>query len=168
MGDHTESIELLYDPAVITYEELLEYFWKSHNPTTHAWSVQYKSGIWYHEEAEKEVIARSIEKYESSSKRKIQTTVEPADTFYIAEDYHQKWYLRKHDILMKALAECGLEQEDDMINSFAATRLNAIVSGKGSLEQWEKEDLGVPLNAEAMEYVTTMLSSKRRVYSCAG
>ena len=48
MGDHSESIQIDYDPARISYEELLEIFWKNHNPTQRAWRRQYMSAIFYH------------------------------------------------------------------------------------------------------------------------
>jgi peptide-methionine (S)-S-oxide reductase len=100
---HTEVVEVEYDPALVSYEELLSVFWDNHNPTTpnrQAPDVgtQYRSAIFFHN-AEQEAAARaSKEKLQKSGRYKnpIVTEITPASQFYRAEEYHQQ-YFEKHE-----------------------------------------------------------------------
>ena len=96
---HAEVIEVVYDPAVITYDELLEVFWKVHDPTTPDQQgadvgPQYRSVIFYHNDEQKQ----KAEKYKAELNKSgaftdpIVTAVEPFKSFYVAEDYHQNFY----------------------------------------------------------------------------
>jgi peptide-methionine (S)-S-oxide reductase len=101
---HVEVVEVVYDPAVISYDELLTVFWDSHDPTTPNRQgpdvgTQYRSVIFYHT-AEQEAAARaSKEKLQKSGKykREIVTEIAPATHFWRAEEYHQQ-YFEKHDL----------------------------------------------------------------------
>ena len=96
---HAEVVHLTYDPAKVKYDQLLEVFWSSHDPTQlnrqgPDVGDQYRSGIWttnetQQREAEK-FIAEQTEK-KAFGGRKIVTQVEPAKTFFPAEDYHQDY-----------------------------------------------------------------------------
>ena len=104
---HAEVMRVEYDPAEISYEELLEVFWKIHNPTTlnrqgPDVGTQYRSAIFYHNEVQKKTALKSKEKLEKSGnyKNPIVTEIVPAKKFYRAEEYHQK-YLEKN-----GLAKC--------------------------------------------------------------
>lgn len=84
-GDgHTEAMRVEFDPAQITYEELLERFWAWQQPGP---GTQYKSAIWYHDEAQRE----AAEKFRRERKAAA-TEVSKAKIWYNAEDYHQKYY----------------------------------------------------------------------------
>jgi len=99
---HAEAVEIEYDPARVRYEDLLEVFWASHDPTTPNRQgpdvgTQYRSAIFFHD-AEQEAAARaSKERQEKSGrfKRPIVTEIVAAGPFYKAEEYHQK-YFEKH------------------------------------------------------------------------
>jgi len=98
---HTESIEILYDPSLITYSELLDVFWRNIDPTTPNQQfvdvgTQYRSAIFYHNEEQRRLAEESKIKLEKSGKfdRPIVTEIKPAAIFYKAEEYHQK-YLEK-------------------------------------------------------------------------
>jgi peptide-methionine (S)-S-oxide reductase len=99
---HAEVVKILYDPKSITYEELLEVFWKIHDPTQLNrqgldFGDQYRSVIFYFNEEQKKIA------YESKNKKQVElnnnitivTEITPAKDFYPAEEYHQK-YLEKH------------------------------------------------------------------------
>ena len=95
---HAEVVRVTYDPSIVSYEELLEYFWDMHNPTTlnrQGWDVgtQYRSAVFYHSEEQKEAALRLKEKLDKSAKYKkpIVTEIVPAGKFYRAEEYHQKY-----------------------------------------------------------------------------
>ena len=106
---HAEAVEVSYDPARVSYDDLLRVFWEIHDPTQRNRQgpdigTQYRSAIFYHD-AEQEAAARaSKERLERSGvhKRPIVTEIVPAQTFYQAEDYHQQ-YLEK-----RGLATCRI------------------------------------------------------------
>jgi peptide-methionine (S)-S-oxide reductase len=96
---HTEAIQVTYDPSVISYETLLEVFFELHDPTTlnrqdADVGTQYRSAVYYLNEAEREAIERAIEKVNASGKYAgpVVTEVAPLGEFYVAEDYHHNFY----------------------------------------------------------------------------
>jgi peptide methionine sulfoxide reductase msrA/msrB len=99
---HAESVEVVFDPTKISYEDLLHYFFRMHDPTTsnrqgNDVGTQYRSAIFYHDEAQRQAAERVKAEVERSGKwkRPIVTAIVPASTFWVAEDYHQK-YLQQH------------------------------------------------------------------------
>lgn len=98
---HAEAVQIKFDPATISYDKLLEIFWKSHDPTTPNRQgmdvgTQYRSAIFYHSLDQEKIAEKSKKKLENMKKFKnpIITEIVPATTFYKAEEYHQK-YLEK-------------------------------------------------------------------------
>ncbi|WP_445476285.1 peptide-methionine (S)-S-oxide reductase MsrA [Methanococcoides methylutens] len=96
---HAESIEIIFDPKIVSYEELLEVFWSIHDPTTKDKQgpdigTQYRSVIFYHDEKQKEAALDSKKKQEDSKRydNDIKTDIVPASIFYPAEEYHQKYF----------------------------------------------------------------------------
>ena len=101
---HAEAVEVEYDPNEISYEELLDVFWKNHNPTTlnrqgPDIGIQYRSVIFYHNDEQKEIAEKSKQTLEKSRQfeNPIVTEIVPTPTFYDAEEYHQK-YFKKHGL----------------------------------------------------------------------
>lgn len=106
---HAEVVEVTYDPDIVQYEELLDVFWSSHDPTTlnrqgPDRGTQYRSAIFYHGEAQRIAALASKERWDASGRfpRPIVTEITPASTFYRAEEYHQR-YLEK-----QGLASCHI------------------------------------------------------------
>jgi peptide-methionine (S)-S-oxide reductase len=96
---HAEVVEVTYDPERITYEQLLDVFWGKHDPTQlnrQGWDVgdQYRSVIFFHDKEQQESALRSKASEQVNWSGPIVTQVEPAQTFFEAEDYHQQ-YLEK-------------------------------------------------------------------------
>ena len=96
---HAEVVEVTYDPEQVSYDELLEVFWRKHDLTQlnrQGWDIgdQYRSVIFFHDEEQQEAALRSKAREQSKWSAPIVTQVEPAQTFYEAEDYHQQ-YLEK-------------------------------------------------------------------------
>jgi len=96
---HAECCQIVYDPSKITYEELLEVFWKTHDPTTlnrqgNDVGTQYRSVIFYHTPEQKEKAQHYKAALDSAGafNRPIVTAIEPFSNFYSAEGYHQKYY----------------------------------------------------------------------------
>jgi peptide methionine sulfoxide reductase msrA/msrB len=99
---HAEAVQIVFDPARISYETLLDYFFRMHDPTTlnqqhNDIGTQYRSAIFYTSQEQKETAERVKARWEKSGKfkRPITTEITAASPFYPAEDYHQK-YLVKH------------------------------------------------------------------------
>lgn len=99
---HAEAVEVYYDPSETSYEELLEVFFKTHDPTSvnrqgADVGTQYRSAIFFHDDAEKKAAEAYIAKLNKSPefRGRIVTTLEPATTFYPAEELHQD-YFRKN------------------------------------------------------------------------
>ena len=96
---HAEVCKIIYDPELITYEKLLKYFWKSHDPTTlnrqgNDIGTQYRSAIYYTDDTQKKIAIKYKEKLSSSKvyADSIVTEIRPLDVFYKAEEYHQDYY----------------------------------------------------------------------------
>ena len=96
---HAEVTQITYDPTVITYEELLEIFWNTHDPTTlnrqgADVGTQYRSVIFYQTEEEKKTAQAYKAQLEKSGifKQSIVTEISPLENFYVAENYHQNYY----------------------------------------------------------------------------
>lgn len=96
---HAEALQIVYDPTVITFDELLEVFWKTHDPTTlnrqgNDVGPQYRSVIFYHNNTQKE----KAEAYKAGLDKSgawpnpVVTAIEPFKNFYAAENYHQNYY----------------------------------------------------------------------------
>ena len=106
---HAEVVEVTYDPARLTYDDMLTVFWENHDPTTlnrqgPDVGEQYRSAIFYHNDDQKKAAEASKAERDRSGKyrRPIVTEITPASTFYEAEDYHQQ-YLEK-----RGLASCHI------------------------------------------------------------
>lgn len=101
---HAEAVEIIFDPAKISYAQLLEIFWENHNPTTlnrqgPDVGTQYRSVIFYHNAVQAQIAQESKQALEKSRRypQPIVTEIVPAVTFYPAEEYHQN-YNAKHGI----------------------------------------------------------------------
>lgn len=98
---HAEAIQIKFNPKEISYEQLLEIFWATHNPTTlnrqgPDFGTEYRSVIFYHSKEQKELAEKSKEKMNKEKfNGKIVTEIVPAKEFYPAEDYHQKYLMKR-------------------------------------------------------------------------
>ncbi len=99
LTDHAEAVQVQYDPQKVSFEQLLEIFWKNHDPTTinrqgPDIGKQYRSAVFVHSEEHLRKAVTSKTKLENSGQfqKPIVTEVKPARTFYPAEEYHQKYF----------------------------------------------------------------------------
>ena len=104
---HAEAVEITYDPAVISYNELLDIFWRQVNPTDGGGQfvdrgTSYRSAIFYHNEEQKRLAEASRDAMQATGRydKQIVTEITPATTFYRAEEYHQDYY-KKNPIRYK-------------------------------------------------------------------
>jgi peptide-methionine (S)-S-oxide reductase len=137
LGDHTESFQVDFDPAVVSYETLLELFWKSHNPCANAWSRQYMSAVFFHTDEQKKAAEAARDRV-AEKRGAVKTPVLPVGTFTRAEDYHQKYELRNAGDLYKEFAAM-FGNDAEFVDSTAAARANAAVAGVLPRERLLKE-----------------------------
>jgi peptide-methionine (S)-S-oxide reductase len=112
---HAEVVQVEYDPARVTFEQLLEVFWQIHDPTTlnrqgPDFGTQYRSIIFYSDEHERKAAEESKRRLDESGKlpRPVVTQIVPAAEFYRAEEYHQRYYER-----MGIAPTCGIHGRVD-------------------------------------------------------
>ena len=126
---------------------IVKLIWQAHNPIGLPRDSQYMSAIWYSDESQLDVINATKAPLEERLGQKLNTPVLPLETFYNAEDYHQKYGLQRHRNLMNAFNVMYPEFQG-FVDSTAAARLNGFASGRGpsSLFDQEKNDYGFSLD----------------------
>ncbi len=97
---HAESLQIVFDPSKITFDEILDFFFRLHDPTTanrqgNDVGTQYRSAIFYHDDSQRDAAERAIKRAQPKWPRPIVTEVVPFTNFYEAEDYHQDYLQRK-------------------------------------------------------------------------
>jgi len=148
LGDHSETIQIDYEPTQISYAELLEVFWQSHNPSVAPYGRQYASLIFYHDGEQKLLAEESKAREEGRRGRKVYTEVVPFSAFYLAEDYHQKYMLQNSAQFMDEFSALCTRWAD-FVDSTAAARLNGYLGNNGSLAQLQEELDSLGLSPEA-------------------
>ena len=138
IGDHTETVQVDYDPRIISYLSLLEVFWNHHNPTIKSKKRQYISIIFYHGDKQMEIALRSKEEESKEKKQKIWTELAPFKAFYLAEEYHQKYFLQQAGPFYEGLRN-AFPDFSYLNRSTIAARANAFLGGFGDCEQLKKE-----------------------------
>uniref|UniRef100_A0A914NN61 peptide-methionine (S)-S-oxide reductase n=1 Tax=Meloidogyne incognita TaxID=6306 RepID=A0A914NN61_MELIC len=142
IGDHTEIVEIQFNPELTKFKEIINLFYSKHNFTLPQ-KTQYKSVILYVDEEQKKIALEEMEKAkEKYNKNTIfYTFLQKFEKFYQAEDYHQKYWLRCENNIFK---ELNLSNSQ-LINSTLATKINGYLSGNS------KEDFNL-LNILQKEY----------------
>jgi peptide-methionine (S)-S-oxide reductase len=97
---HAEALEITFDPAKISYDQLLDHFWQMHDPTTPNrqgpdFGTQYRSAIFFHSPEQEKLARASRERWQKHFRQPIVTEIVPASTFYRAEEYHQRYLEKK-------------------------------------------------------------------------
>jgi peptide-methionine (S)-S-oxide reductase len=156
LGDHTESVQIDYDPEQITYRELLEVFWSSHNPRTASMGRQYMAAVFYHDDRQQQLAVETRDQIAEGLGQEVHTQILPAETFYLAEDYHQKYNLRRYKDIYGELAAVYPTTEA-LIASTAAARLNGYVAGYGTREQLDAEIERLGLSEEAQQQLRRLI-----------
>jgi peptide-methionine (S)-S-oxide reductase len=134
-----------FDPSAISYGELLDVFWSSHDPREHPWRRQYMSAIFTHGDEQKKLAIKTRDREAARRSGKIHTEILPASRFYLAEAYQQKYALRGRSELMKEY-EAIYPSFRDFLASTAVTRVNGYVAGYGTCEALRGEFDGLGLS----------------------
>lgn len=124
---HAESIEIQFDPKIISFEKILDIFWHTHDPTTlnrqgNDVGTQYRSAIFYHDEKQKEIAEKSRKELEKRGvyKNPVVTEITPFKKFYVAEDYHKNYYDNHQDapycnfVIDPKISKLLQQHEDDV------------------------------------------------------
>lgn len=140
MGDHTETVQIDFDPQIITIEVILAVFWNNHNPINinDYKGRQYRSLLLYGDQKQLESIQHVLEKREEQGKGKPETEITPYSEFHPAEDKHQKYVLKRYPDAIEKLSSL-YPSPDKLNNSTLAARLNGLAKGYTNLEQIKNE-----------------------------
>jgi len=137
LKDHSETLQIQFDTSVVTYWGLLKIFWNRHDYAEPI-EQQYKSAIFYHTEQQRQEAQASLElvkkgEWGQACYRGMAplTAIQPATTFYIAELYHQKYFLQCNKEVFKLLQYV---ERLDLIDDPVATSINGYLHGSGSVD----------------------------------
>lgn len=161
LGDHSETIEIEFDPQKVTYRQLIDIFWESHEPTARPFSRQYASLIFYHSDEQKRMAEETKEQAEAKKGQKVYTEIIPASTFYPAEDYHQKYYIRRYDGLVKELSTL-YAGNSNFTKSTAAAKVNGYLGGNGTLEELKNQLKNLDLSPAVIDRIIVLLRGTSR------
>jgi peptide-methionine (S)-S-oxide reductase len=157
LGDHTEVFAIDFDPSVVSYDDLLDEFWTAHRPTRAPYSRQYMAAAFPSPQQLDRALA-SRDRVATKLGVAVETLVVPDARFYLAEDYHQKYYLRHDRILM---AELAAYAPAAFVNSTASARLNGFAAGHGTRTQLEAELDALQLSPAAIAHLRSKLGGRR-------
>jgi peptide-methionine (S)-S-oxide reductase len=112
---HTEALKVVYDPAKVSYDKLLDVFWVNIDPLTANAQFcdhgsQYRSGIYYRNDKQKSAALASLKRIQEKFNEPVVTEIDPASTFYPAEDYHQDYYMKNPVRYKYYRWRCGRDQ----------------------------------------------------------
>lgn len=149
VADHTETIEIDFDPERTSYQELLDVFFSAHDarrPTV-AVGRSYRSAVFYHDDGQRRLAETACDGIVRRTGRPIATTVEPIEgtRFWLAERHHQKFHAQQVHWLA-GLFDSHYETTEQLVADPATTRVNAAIGGHLDLERFERDlpGLGLP------------------------
>ena len=136
IADHAEAVDVWFDPTKRSYQQLLDSFWASHDPTM-AGRGQYRAALFCHDDTQRALAVASRNAEANKYSRAIQTKIVSAP-FYPAEAYHQKWRLRRCEALWTELRDL-YPNEAALLRSATAAKINGFVGGRtdhGDIERY--------------------------------
>lgn len=139
MGDHIETLEVDYDSQIVSYAEILEVFWKSRRHDRAPYSRQYKSAIFPHTEEQLHIAEETQKAYKEKYGTSYVEIMEEF-TFYMAEDYHQKYWLQHTPFLLMLFYDVYKDNlMSELFHSTVAARVNGYIRGYGRFAQLKVE-----------------------------
>ncbi|WP_433945101.1 peptide-methionine (S)-S-oxide reductase MsrA [Paenibacillus sp. SN-8-1] len=162
MGDHSEMVQLDFDPEILSFEDILRIFWNNHNPVNinDYKGRQYRSMVLYHNELQKDKAERVIRQCEGEGKAKPETEFSPCALFYPAEERHQKYYLHRYPNAVEKLSSI-YPSHQELVNSTLAARLNGLAKGYTNLSQIKQEIAGWKADKEQKKRLIDLISGIR-------
>ncbi|PSL34383.1 peptide-methionine (S)-S-oxide reductase [Planomicrobium soli] len=157
MGDHTETVEVDFDPAILSYEDMLLHFWRNHYPNRDNYKGrQYISLLRYHNSRQKAAIDKIKKQMEKELGETIETDIAPFTSFTLAEERHQKYYLKRYPKALDQLEDL-YPTANLLVNSTFAARLNGFVKGYGTREELKEEIAGWPIDEQHRQFLIEVL-----------
>lgn len=132
LGDHSEVVQVEYDPAAVTYQQLLDAFWSGHDPSYRHWSRRYASIVFYHSKQQRVLAEQSREHLASRVAGRVLTEIRPVTELHLAERWHQKYHVRQVPQLEAEYREIYPDPAG-WIASTALARVNGYLAGYGKL-----------------------------------
>lgn len=160
-------MQVVFDPAVISYDELLQVFWRIHDPGAEPYLNQYRNAIFYLSEAQHRAAEASRKRLAAHTGRPVRTAIEPAGTFTPAEDYHQKYYLQQDRALFTALQRRYPDRQQ-LFRSTAAARLNGFFGCNGESAGLGEELRRLDLPADLTDKIVDHLKARCRAFKEIG
>ncbi len=162
MGDHTETVQLDFSPSIITFDEILEVFWNNHNPVNinNYKGRQYLSLLFYSDDKQRETIQHVLRRRKEQGRGEPETEIAPYSGFHLAEDKHQKYYLKRFPNAIEKLNE-WFPSQDDLNNSTLAARLNGLAKGYTNLERILNEMGQWPIRSEHQKLIVDLVKQIR-------
>ena len=157
MGDHTETVQIDFDPDLLSFDEVLKQFWRNHYPNRDEYKGrQYISLLRCHSEAQSDTIERVKKEMEAELREKIETEIAAYTQFAPAEERHQKYYLKRYPKALAQLEEF-FPHPDLLLDSTFAARLNGFVKGFGTREGLRQEIMNWPIDEESRKMLMDRL-----------
>jgi len=154
LGDHTEVVQVEYDPDAVSYRALLDVVWANHDPFSAPHKRQYRGVVLVHDDRQREVAQQTREELESRTGKSVETAIETLDRFYLAEGYHQKYELRSTPVVADELEDI---YGDAFVDSTVAARLNGFVAGHGEDDERDALFAELDLSPAALSEVRRRL-----------
>jgi peptide-methionine (S)-S-oxide reductase len=160
LGDHTECLQIDFDPARVSYDDLLHMFWQMHDARRPAYSDQYASLVLAHDDTQLAAARAFRDKLAVRAGSPLATRIAPLQVFHPAEDYHQKYRLRS-DRVLAAEFRAMLPDETSLRESTAAARVNGYLGGGGSPDDLDTEIDLYGLSQDGRERLLATVTPRR-------
>ena len=159
MGDHTETVEIDFDPGIISYEEILRKFWQNHYPNRGNYKGrQYISLLRYHGAQQQETADKVKQEMERNLGEAIETEIAAFEQFTLADERHQKYYLKRYPNTLEQLQDL-FPKMDHLVDSTFAARLNGFVKGYGKMRLLKSEVAGWNIDEENRDILLNKLET---------
>ena len=158
-SEGAEVVQLQFDPTVISYEALLEFFWASHDPTARN-SRLYQNGVFTHNPQQVRLALQSKKALEKRLKRSVHSSIESAN-FSPARDSEQKYFLRQNSRLWSELSRV-FPNPKALANSAVAAKVNGYLAGYGDQEQFQRYRNQLGLSQESLRFLQKRVPRKAR------
>lgn len=145
-----------YNSEILSFEDIMDLFFKSHTPENKSGCNQYRSIIFYHNEEQKIIAERKKVEYEVKGFL-FNTDIVPFDQFHLAEFYHQKYYLQKYPLLVSEVEE---NNEYDFINNVKSTKLNGYCGGYGTIDYLDRDMKKWHFSKNSLNTIKEILKTK--------
>lgn len=152
LGDHTETLQIDYDPSKISYEDLFNIYWSNLDPYYPPYSRQYMSIVFYHNDLQRKIAMERKTLSEGQHKKKVYVDIVPYTKFYLAENYHQKYYLQLRKELFEELLST-LGNFTNFVNSTTAARINGYVKGYGKSNRLREDIIQFNLSERGRDFL---------------